>query len=98
MKESREVEVKSTEPKELTTSTSMNISERPLQSQPQAELVDIKPKIQISKFESLLVNSFKKLVGFNEPKQEKSKELIAQNEINKINACEEIKLMHVKKN
>ena len=89
MKESREVEVKSTEPKELTTSTSMNISERPLQSQPQAELVDIKPKIQISKFESLLVNSFKKLVGFNEPKQEKSKELIAQNEINKINACEE---------
>ena len=73
MKESREVEVKSTEPKELTTSTSMNISERPLQSQPQAELVDIKPKIQISKFESLLVNSFKKLVGFNEPKQEKSK-------------------------
>ena len=89
MKESREVEVKSTEPKELTTSTSMNISERPLQSQPQAELVDIKPKIQISKFESLLVNSFKKLVGFNEPKQEKGKELIAQNEINKINACEE---------
>ena len=89
MKESREVEVKSTEPKELTTNTSMNISERPLQSQPQAELVDIKPKIQISKFESLLVNSFKKLVGFNEPKQEKSKELIAQNEINKINACEE---------
>lgn len=89
MKESREVEVKSTEPKELTTNTSINISERPLQSQPQAELVDIKPKIQISKFESLLVNSFKKLVGFNEPKQEKSKELIAQNEINKINACEE---------
>ena len=89
MKESREVEVKSTEPKDLTTNTSMNISERPLQSHPQAELVDIKPKIQISKFESLLVNSFKKLVGFNEPKQEKSKELIAQNEINKINACEE---------
>ena len=89
MKESREVEVKSTEPKDLTTSTSLNVSERPLQFQPQAELVDIKPKVQISKFESLLVNSFKKLVGFNEPKQEKSKELIAQNEINKINACEE---------
>ena len=89
MKESREVEIKSTEPKELTTSTSMNVSERPLQSQPQAELVDIKPKVQISKFESLLVNSFKKLVGFNEPKQEQSKEIIVQNEINKINACEE---------
>ena len=89
MKESSEVDIKSTEPKELTTSTSINVSERPLQSQPQAELVNIKPKVQISKFESLLVNSFKKLVGFNEPKQEKSKELIVQNEKNKINACEE---------
>ena len=57
----------------------MNISERPLQSQPQAELVDIKQKIQISKFGSLLVNSFKKLVGFNEPKQEKSKESVRRN-------------------
>ena len=36
-----------------------------------------------------MVNSFKKLVGFNEPKQEKNKELIAQAERNKINACEE---------
>lgn len=73
MKETREVEVKSEEPKELTTSTSMNVSERPLQTQPQPELLEIKPKVQMSKFESLLINSFKKLVGFNAPNQEKTR-------------------------
>ena len=89
MKETREVEVKSEEPKELTTSTSINVSERPLQTQPQPELLEIKPKVQMSKFESLLINSFKKLVGFNAPNQEKNKVLIAQAEKNRINDCEE---------
>ena len=89
MKETREVEIKKSEPIELTTNSSLNISQKPLQTQTQSEILEIKPKIQTSKFETLLVNSFKKLVGFNEPKQEKNKELIAQAERNKINACEE---------
>ena len=89
MKETREVEIKKSEPIELTTNSSLNISQKPLQTQTQSEILEIKPKIQTNKFETLLVNSFKKLVGFNEPKQEKNKELIAQAERNKINACEE---------
>ena len=89
MKETREVEIKKSEPIELSNSASLNISQKPLQTQTQSEILEIKPKIQTSKFETLLVNSFKKLVGFNEPKQEKNKELIAQAERNKINACEE---------
>ena len=74
MKESREVEVKPTETKDskdTTTSTSINLTERPLATQPQSEILEIKPKIQQSKFEALLINAFKKLVGFNEPKQDK---------------------------
>ena len=89
MKETREVEIKKSEPIELTTNSSLNISQKPLQTQTQSEILEIKPKIQTNKFETLLVNSFKKLVGFSEPKQEKNKELIAQAERNKINACEE---------
>ena len=89
MKETREVEIKKSEPIELSTNNSLNISQKPLQTQTQSEILEIKPKIQTNKFETLLVNSFKKLVGFNEPKQEKNKELIAQAERNKINACEE---------
>ena len=52
MKESREVEVKPTEPKDskdTTTSTSINLTERPLATQPQSEILEIKPKIQQSK-------------------------------------------------
>ena len=89
MKETREVEIKKSEPIELSTNASLNISQKPLQTQTQSEILEIKPKIQTNKFETLLVNSFKKLVGFNEPKQEKNKELIAQAERTKINACEE---------
>ena len=44
MKESREVEVKPTEQKDTTTSTSINLTERPLSTQPQSEILEIKPK------------------------------------------------------
>ena len=81
MKETREVEIKPTESNDskdqsgtTSISTSINLTERPLATQPQAELIEIKPKVQQTKFEALLINAFKKLVGFNEPKQEKTKE------------------------
>ena len=92
MKESREVEVKPTEPKDskdTTTSTSINLTERPLATQPQSEILEIKPKIQQSKFEALLINAFKKLVGFNEPKQDKKSPLNPEVETQKVNLCEE---------
>ena len=92
MKESREVEVKPTEPKDskdTTTSTSINLTERPLATQPQSEILEIKPKIQQSKFEALLINAFKKLVGFNEPKQDKKSPLNPEAETQKVNLCEE---------
>jgi hypothetical protein len=92
MKESREVEVKPTEPKDskdTTTSTSINLTERPLATQPQSEILEIKPKIQQSKFEALLINAFKKLVGFNEPKQDKKSPLNTEAETQKVNLCEE---------
>ena len=69
--------------------TSINLTERPLAPQPQSELLEIKPKVQQSKFEVLLINAFKKLVGFNEPKQEKKKASKAEEEIHKVNSCEE---------
>ena len=70
MKESREVEVKPTDEKDTTTTTnaSINVTERPLATPPQSEVLEIKPKVQQSKFESLLISAFKSLVGFNEPK------------------------------
>ena len=92
MKESREVEVKPAEPKDskdTTTSTSINLTERPLATQPQSEILEIKPKIQQSKFEALLINAFKKLVGFNEPKQDKKSPLNPEAETQKVNLCEE---------
>ena len=89
MKESREVEVKPTEQKDTTTSTSINLTERPLSTQPQSEILEIKPKIQQSKFEALLINAFKKLVGFNEPKQDKKSPLNPEAETQKANLCEE---------
>ena len=88
MKESREVEVKPTDEKDTTTTTSVNVTERPLTTQPQSEILEIKPKVQQSKFESLLINAFKKLVGFNDPKPA-NKEAFAQAEIHKVNSCEE---------
>ena len=89
MKETQEVEVKQSEQNETSTSinASVNTTERPLQTQPQPELLEVKPKIKLSKFESLLINSFKKLVGFNEPKQEKKSN--AEDELHRINLCEE---------
>ena len=96
MKETREVEIKPTESNDSkdqsgTTSVtaSINLTERPLATQPQAELIEIKPKVQQTKFEALLINAFKKLVGFNEPKQEKKKGSKAEEEIHKVNSCEE---------
>ena len=96
MKETTEVEIKPTESKdskdEIGTSsitTSINLTERPLAPQPQSELLEIKPKVQQSKFEVLLINAFKKLVGFNEQKQEKKKASKAEEEIHKVNSCEE---------
>ena len=96
MKETTEVEIKPTESKdskdEIGTSsitTSINLTERPLAPQPQSELLEIKPKVQQSKFEVLLINAFKKLVGFNEQKQEKKKAPKAEEEIHKVNSCEE---------
>ena len=89
MKETQEVEVKQSEQNETSTSinASVNTTERPLQTQQQPELLEVKPKIKLSKFESLLINSFKKLVGFNEPKQEKKQN--AEDELHRINLCEE---------
>ena len=96
MKETREVEIKPTESNDskdqsgtTSISTSINLTERPLATQPQAELIEIKPKVQQTKFEALLINAFKKLVGFNEPKQEKKKGSKAEEEIHKVNSCEE---------
>ena len=91
MKESREVEVKPTDEKDTTTTTtnaSINVTERPLATPPQSEVLEIKPKVQQSKFESLLISAFKSLVGFNEPKPA-NKEAMFQAEIHKINLCEE---------
>ena len=90
MKESREVEVKPTDEKDTTTTTnaSINVTERPLATPPQSEVLEIKPKVQQSKFESLLISAFKSLVGFNEPKPA-NKEAMVQAEIHKINLCEE---------
>ena len=88
MKESREVEVKPTDEKDTSTNASVNVTERPLTTQPQSEILEIKPKVQQSKFESLLISAFKKLVGFNEPKPA-NKEAFAQTEIHKVNSCEE---------
>jgi len=88
MKESREVEVKPTDEKDTSTNASVNVTERPLTTQPQSEILEIKPKVQQSKFESLLISAFKKLVGFNEPKPA-NKEAFAQAEIHKVNSCEE---------
>ena len=88
MKESREVEVKPTDEKDTSTNVSVNVTERPLTTQPQSEILEIKPKVQQSKFESLLISAFKKLVGFNEPKPA-NKEAFAQTEIHKVNSCEE---------
>ena len=53
MKETREVEIKKSEPIELTTNSSLNISQKPLQTQTQSEILEIKPKIQTNKFETL---------------------------------------------
>ena len=89
MKESREVEVKPTEQKDTTTSASINLTERPLSTQPQSEILEIKPKIQQSKFEALLINAFKKLVGFNEPKQDKKNAVNPDAESQKVILCEE---------
>ena len=91
MKESREVEIKPEESKdsqEVSMSTSVNITERPLAPQPQAETIEIKPKVQQSKFEYFLVNAFKELVGFIDPK-DKAKAQIPKTEREKINLCEE---------
>ena len=91
MKESREVEIKPEESKdsqEVSMSTSVNITERPLAPQPQAETIEIKPKVQQSKFEYFLVNAFKELVGFIDPK-DKAKAKIPKTEREKINLCEE---------
>ena len=91
MKESREVEIKPEESKdsqEVSMSTSVNITERPLAPQPQAETIEIKPKVQQSKFEYFLVNAFKELVGFIDPK-DKAKAQIPKAEREKINLCEE---------
>ena len=91
MKESREVEIKSEESKdsqEVSMSTSVNITERPLAPQPQAETIEIKPKVQQSKFEYFLVNAFKELVGFIDQK-DKAKAQIPKTEREKINLCEE---------
>ena len=88
MKESREVEVKPTDEKDTTTNASINVTERPLATPPQSEILEIKPKVQQSKFESLLISAFKSLVGFNEPKPA-NKEAMVQAEIHKINLCEE---------
>lgn len=88
MKESREVEIKPTDEKDTSTNASVNVTERPLTTQPQSEILEIKPKVQQSKFESLLISAFKKLVGFNEPKPA-NKEAFAQAEIHKVNSCEE---------
>ena len=82
MKESREVEIKPEESKdsqEVSMSTSVNITERPLAPQPQAETIEIKPKVQQSKFEYFLVNAFKELVGFIDPK-DKAKAQIPKTE------------------
>ena len=91
MKESREVEIKPEESKdsqEVSMSTSVNITERPLAPQPQAETIEIKPKVQQSKFEYFLVNAFKELVGFIDQK-DKAKAQIPKAEREKINLCEE---------
>ena len=91
MKESREVEIKPEESKdsqEVSMSTSVNITERPLAPQPQAETIEIKPKVQQSKFEYFLVNAFKELVGFIDQK-DKAKAQIPKTEREKINLCEE---------
>ena len=92
MKETQEVEIKPTETKDskdTTLSTSINLTERPLATQPKAELLEIKPKVQPSKFETLLLNAFKKLVGFNEPKGDKKSAPNAEAETKRINLCEE---------
>ena len=87
MKETHQVEVKEEDPN-ASKSTTLNLSERPpLVTQPKSETIEIKPKIQPSKFETLLVGAFKKLVGYNEPKNEQNNQ--NETEINKINACEE---------
>ena len=72
MKETREVEIKPTYSKDSkdesgtsSITTSINLTERPLAPKPQAELLEIKPKVQQSKFDVLFINNFKKLVGFN---------------------------------
>ena len=87
MKETHQVEVKEEDPN-ASKSTTLNLSERPpLVTQPKSETIEIKPKIQPSKFETLLVGAFKKLVGYNENKNEQNNQ--NETEINKINACEE---------
>ena len=88
MKESHDVEVKPEEQIITNTNQSLNTSERPiLIAPPKSETIEIKPKIQASKFETLLIGAFKKLIGYNEPKQDKNTQ--AETEVNKINDCEE---------
>ena len=92
MKETREVEVKQKEEEDskgTIQNISINTTERPLDFPPKEEIIDVKPKIQASKFETLIVNAFKKLVGFNEPKQDKKNPPLPEAEANKINLCEE---------
>ena len=58
MKETQEVEIKPTETKDskdTTLSTSINLTERPLATQPKAELLEIKPKVQPSKFDIIFI-------------------------------------------
>ena len=88
MKEINEVGVKTEESNNNNINQSLNASERPIivQQQP-TEILEIKPKIQQSKFETLLIGAFKKLVGYNENKSEKNNK--AETDINKINGCEE---------
>ena len=88
MKESQQVEVKPEDINNNTTNTiqNLNTSERPIITQPKSETITIKPKIQQSKFETLLIGAFKNLIGYNESNKENNKN---ETEINKINKCEE---------
>ena len=76
---SREVEINPETSKNeiINTSSSINTVNN-LNSNNNAEMITIKPKVQPSKFEVLIVNAYKKLVGFNEKKPEPPKKMDKQ--------------------
>ena len=73
MQETREVKIDTETSKNviIDTSTSINNSINNLDSK--AESITVKPKPQLSKFESYIISAYKKLVGFNEKKPEPQK-------------------------